>query len=132
MRSCRMRSLLIVFVLAIAYRRVADARCDFNNDGFADLAIGVTGEGENGAVAVLYGGSNGLSATNNQLFQAGVNIDVNGIQLLGFSLSCGDFNGDGRDDLAIGAPFSAVNGLLHAGSVVVLYSTTRGLTTTGF
>ena len=42
---------------------------DFNNDGFADLAIGVPGENESaGAVNVLYGTGGGLSGTGGQLF----------------------------------------------------------------
>ena len=37
---------------------------DFNDDGFADLAIGVPGEDRNaGAVNVLYGSARGLGAT---------------------------------------------------------------------
>jgi hypothetical protein len=46
---------------------------DFNNDGFADLAIGVPGEDigtvdDAGAVDVLYGSVDGLSASGGQLF----------------------------------------------------------------
>ena len=39
-----------------------------------------------------------------------------------------DFNGDGIDDLAIGAPETAVNGHAGAGAVHVLYGSTIGLT----
>ena len=46
---------------------------DFNGDGYCDLAIGIPGEDisgviDGGAVQVLYGSANGLSATNNQLW----------------------------------------------------------------
>jgi FG-GAP repeat len=42
-----------------------------------------------------------------------------------------DFNGDGRADLAIGAPYDDVDGKAFAGVVHVLYGTDSGLTTTG-
>jgi len=49
---------------------------DFNNNGFADLAIGVLQEDiggvlDAGAVNVLYGAGGGLSGTGNQLFWQG-------------------------------------------------------------
>jgi hypothetical protein len=48
-------------------------RADFNNDGFADLAVGVVGEnlgaiGNAGAVNVLYGSAGGLTGTGSELF----------------------------------------------------------------
>ena len=48
-------------------------RTDFNNDGFADLAIGAAFEDvgsipEAGAVTVLYGTANEASGTGSQLF----------------------------------------------------------------
>ncbi|NJP99370.1 FG-GAP-like repeat-containing protein [Streptomyces zingiberis] len=42
-----------------------------------------------------------------------------------------DFNGDGRDDLLIGAPGGTVNGSKGAGYVTVQYGTASGLTTSG-
>jgi hypothetical protein len=42
-----------------------------------------------------------------------------------------DFNHDGADDLAIGAPFERVAGLFAAGAVHVLYGSASGLTGTG-
>jgi len=46
---------------------------DFNDDGFSDLAVGVPGEDLNsvqnaGAVNVIYGSANGLTATNDQFW----------------------------------------------------------------
>ena len=48
-------------------------QADFNNDGFADLAVGVVGEnlgavGNAGAVNVLYGSAGGLTGAGSQLF----------------------------------------------------------------
>jgi hypothetical protein len=42
-----------------------------------------------------------------------------------------DFNHDGADDLAIGAPFERVAGLVAAGAAHVLYGSASGLTGTG-
>jgi FG-GAP repeat len=123
---------------------------DFNGDGFDDLAIGTpfedidTGAGtidDAGAVNVLYGSSSGLSATSpprpDQIWTQST-PDVNDVSeagdLFGDSLSSGDFNGDGFDDLAIGVPFEDVvvgqSEVLGAGAVNVLYSSSNGLSAT--
>ena len=39
----------------------------------------------------------------------------------------GNFNRNGRDDLAIGVPFEDIGGATHAGAVKVLYSGIHGL-----
>jgi FG-GAP repeat len=39
-----------------------------------------------------------------------------------------DFNGDGFDDLAVGAPFEDLGGVRGAGAVNVLYGSATGLT----
>jgi hypothetical protein len=40
-----------------------------------------------------------------------------------------DFNGDGRDDLAVGAPLEDLGGLTEAGQVTVIYGSAAGLDT---
>ncbi len=93
---------------------------DFDGDGVDDLAIGIPGQrvpmagdngvldGPKGAVAVLRGSAGGgLTAANNvQLNQAtaGIPGDPRPKDLFGASLAAGDFDGDGKDDLAIGIP----------------------------
>ena len=54
----------------------ASVRADFDDDGFADLAIGIPfedvgGIAEAGAVNVLYGTASGLTGTGSQLFTQG-------------------------------------------------------------
>jgi hypothetical protein len=51
----------------------ASVRADFDNDGFADLAVGVSAEdvgaiGDAGAVNVLYGTAGGLTSSGSQQF----------------------------------------------------------------
>ncbi len=114
---------------------------DFNKDGFDDLAIGVPGQNniflgfENtGAVNVIYGSFlYGLSASDalvpDQLwFQDSAHVyegdEIN--DLFGSSLSAGDFNADGYDDLVIGVPYENINGV-DAGVVHVIHGSPHGL-----
>jgi hypothetical protein len=109
---------------------------DFNGDGFDDLAIGaidetVSGFGHAGAVNVLYGSAAGLRSAGDQLWtqdSAGVDGAPAAFENFGWALSAGDFNGDGRDDLAIGVPYDDVGSLRDVGCVNVLYGSAAGLT----
>ncbi len=111
---------------------------DFNGDGFADLAVGVPGESVGaisfaGAVNVLYGSAQGLSAAGNQFWNqdsAGIKGNAGFDEVFGTTLATGDFNGDGFADLAIGVPDEG--GTLNAlGTVNVIYGSPKGLTATG-
>lgn len=112
---------------------------DFNGDGRADLAIGVPGENidgsrQAGAVNILYGGEDGLSAAGNDFFHQnspGVLGGVGGSEAFGSALAAGDFDGDGRDDLAIGVPGEKIANASFAGTVHVLYGAAGGITTAG-
>ena len=111
---------------------------DFNGDGYDDLAIGVPGEGiENasawnaGAVNVIYGSSDGLTAKNNQIWhQDSLNVagapETN--DNFGYSLGVSDFNNDGFVDLAIGVLGEKIDGHRGNGAVNVLYGSSSGLT----
>jgi hypothetical protein len=112
---------------------------DFNNDGFADLAVGAPNEsiggiGFAGAVNVLYGTAGGLSGSGSQLFtqnSPGVPGVAEATDLFGNSLAAGDFDSDDADDLAVGASLEGVGASFDAGAVNVLYGTAGGLTGTG-
>jgi hypothetical protein len=113
----------------------ANVQADFNNDGFADLAVGVPGEDagsvvDAGAVNVLYGGGGRLSGVGSQLFtQVGSAAEPG--DFFGVAMAAGDFNGDGYADLAVGAPFEDASSIIDAGAVSVLYGSAGGLGTAG-
>jgi hypothetical protein len=64
---------------------------DFNGDGRADLAV-AGGSTSSGIVAILLGNGDGT-------FQSAVSYDTSGV--FGVSVAVGDFNGDGKLDLAV-------------------------------
>jgi hypothetical protein len=112
---------------------------DFNNDGVDDLAIGVPREdigslSSTGAVNVLYGSVDGLTATGNQVWDQdspGIAGAAEQGDNFGAALAVGDFNNDSFDDLAIGVLGEAIGGLSSAGAVNVLYGSFGGLTAAG-
>jgi hypothetical protein len=112
---------------------------DFDDDGVADLAVGVPLEGEPflsqlGGVNVLYGSADGLSGAGSQLFtQASpgvVGTAENGDEF-GRALAAGDVNGDGASDLAVGVPGEDVGTIVDAGAVNMLFGAAGGLSGSG-
>jgi len=126
---------------------------DFNEDGYDDLAVGVPNEDIGsgidriesvGSVQILYGSANGLTHLGNEFWHqdsAKKRADDGTLTELGDligsieqgdefgrALAAHDFNGDGRDDLAIGIPFEEIGSTELAGAVQVLLGTNEGLT----
>ncbi len=108
---------------------------DFDNDGYADLAISAPRDDvgpvvDGGLLNVIMGTSAGLGDSGGQLWHR----DITGVQaaagandLFGAAMASGDFNSDGFFDLAVGVPGDDVGGANAAGSVSVLYGTKLGL-----
>jgi len=114
---------------------------NFDGDLFDDLAIGVPQESlanilGAGAVHVIYGSEFG--GLNPILHEEYWTQDTNGVPGTGGSfdnfgeaLASGDFNNDGYDELAIGAPGDDEGGADDAGAVIILTGSNAGLGTSG-
>ena len=101
---------------------------DVNGDGYDDLIIGANGGDPNGEIYVIYGGANApgrdgvldlsdLDGTNGFILTG---IDANDFSGRSVS-SAGDVNGDGYDDLIIGANRADPNGDGEAGETYIVY-----------
>jgi hypothetical protein len=107
---------------------------DFNADGFADLAIGAPQEDygsltDMGQVHVLYGSAAGITGAGSFFFATSPGA-VPGDRY-GNALAAGDFDGDGYDDLAMGASNADAGGLTNAGLVLVYFGSSGGVTSAG-
>jgi hypothetical protein len=126
-------------VAAVQAAPAQSVQADFNNDGAADLAIGVPFEfvgaiQDAGAVNVLYGSAGGLQGPGSQFFTQdtpGVPGTADPQDNLGSGLATGDFDQDGFADLAIGVPGEDIGAIGSAGAVIALYGSAAGLTTIG-
>jgi hypothetical protein len=106
------------------------AAADFDGDGFDDLAVGVPGEEGSGALQVVMGSAGALNYAENAIWLQG---DLPGGSAseagdrFGHSLAAGDFDGDGYQDLAVGAPFEDLGASgTDAGEISVLYGGPTG------
>ncbi|MFE5604471.1 FG-GAP-like repeat-containing protein [Streptomyces coelicoflavus] len=85
---------------------------NLNGDRYADLAVSAPGEedgsgqSDQGAVTVLYGGADGFTAE--PAMGMAPSADRASGARLGQALTAGDFDGDGRDELAAFAPGTGV------------------------
>ncbi|MFC7484208.1 FG-GAP repeat protein [Luedemannella flava] len=116
---------------------LALATGDVNGDGWDELALGVPGDGyvvPGGGVGVLYGSVTGLSVVDSQFFtqdSPGVPGGGEGGDWFGAAVVLADFNGDRRDDLAVGVPLEDLGRAENTGAVVVLPSVDGRLTGAG-
>lgn len=103
---------------------------DFDDDGYADVATSDSAEWGHGSVVVIPGSRNGLDLAAFEQFEPGANGVPNLPGSFGAALAVGDFDEDGYDDLAIGAPNADFYGT-NAGAVAVLFGSSTGLTSSG-
>ena len=101
---------------------------DINGDGIDDIVIGATG---NGAAYVVFGSSSSLGpafdvSTLNGTNGFALNNVVFGSEPSTSVSNAGDINGDGIDDLLVGAGFADPNSVTNAGEVYVVFGSTGG------
>jgi Ca2+-binding RTX toxin-like protein len=109
---------------------------DVNGDGFDDLIIGARTANPNG---ISYAGQSYVVFGSNSGFGAGLDLStlngsngfaINGIAAVDLSggsvSSAGDVNGDGFDDLIIGAFLADPNGISDAGQSYVVFGSNSG------
>jgi hypothetical protein len=114
-------SLTLLVLSTISSARAAD----YTADGIDDLVIGVPAEADIGGVAlagavqVLRGSSAGLIPVGNAFIHqgtAGVAGSNEAAEYFGTALGAGDIDGDGTDDLIVGAPGALIRSN-HSGMV---------------
>lgn len=109
---------------------------DVNNDGISDILIGATwadpgGRPNAGETYVVFGMPGGFPAQ----FELSALNGTNGFQLNGISggdesgyalCDAGDVNGDGIDDIIVGAPYANPGDKSNAGQAYVVFGSTNG------
>jgi hypothetical protein len=115
------------------------ARADFDANGIYDLAVGCPNADvgilttiRSGKVRILYGPLDAGFVRHQDWTQSatGQGVSEKG-DAFGETLVTGDFNGDGRADLAIGVPDEAQGDVTDSGAVNVLYNDQHDLNKTG-
>jgi hypothetical protein len=104
----------------------AQAAGDVNGDGYGDVIVGAWlcdhGETDEGRAFVYFGSDTGLAATPGWIGESNSTSAVFGY----FCASAGDVNGDGYDDIVVGARRFSGNGLTNEGRVYVYLGSPAG------
>jgi len=99
---------------------------DLDNDGVDDLAVGAfrddDGGLDRGAVWVLFLNENGTVKCSNKISDLTVNLGLTDSQFFGKSVTAlGDLDGDGCEDIAVGAPGDDQSPSSIPGTVFILF-----------
>ncbi|MEU2582796.1 FG-GAP repeat protein [Streptomyces avermitilis] len=108
---------------------------DFNGDGYRDVAIGAPaakagGKAWAGQVAVVYGTASGLNPDKRTVISqntAGIPDSAEADDGFGSQVATADLNRDGYADLVIGTPEEDAGSLKSAGTVVIVWGSSSGL-----
>jgi len=127
-------------IILLARNPIADSSCDrgapgasaapwdVNGDDIGDLIVGAPGEdigtvSNAGMIHLLPGSPSGPTATGDQVLHQNSPfvIGIAGVgDELGAATASGDFNGDGRADVAIGVPGESSGGAARSGMVQIV------------
>jgi serralysin len=104
---------------------------DVNGDGFADLIVGARyAESASGSSYVVFGKASGFAPVLNLSTLDGSNgFKINGEAAYDYTsvvAPAGDVNGDGFDDVLVGAPNADANGV-NSGAVYVVFGHSTGI-----
>lgn len=102
---------------------------DVNGDGFGDIIVGspgvTSGENSEGIARVYYGSLNGITSASNTKVEANQAEAAFGTSVAG----AGDVNGDGYDDVIVGAPYYD-GAVANGGGVWIFHGSHTGVKTT--
>lgn len=113
-----------------------DSAGDINGDGFDDLIIGASGYDvpgqlfDEGAAFIFLGSETGIRSTQS-VDAAAIIYGTQANSSFGWDVAgAGDINGDGYDDVIVGAPLANTAGLSVSGAVYVFLGSAEGILAT--
>ncbi|MFF8357248.1 FG-GAP and VCBS repeat-containing protein [Streptomyces chartreusis] len=112
---------------------------DFNGDGIGDVAFSadgayVSGKKAAGQLVVLYGSATGVSSAKRHTISqntTGTPGTAEAGDSFGYDTAFADFNGDGYDDIAVGASGEDVGSDVDGGGLAILWGSASGITGKG-